>query len=262
MQFEKWYTVDLEKPQNRIAELGFLLFNGDNDSVRLGVELRRNGSAETVSGTVKGLVLMPNGTALADITGDKSENRAWVDLPEPAFALEGRIQIAIRITDGTEKTVVLAAAGTVRRTSSAIAYDPDAEIPTWGDVQDKMDEMDAARQAAEEAASHTYAIVVDEHTLKVVGPEDRQYTVTVTGSTPTITAAEWTRYICGTVSTLDFTPSEYGLCAVRFTSGPTATVLTLPETVKMPPWWTEPEANKTYEINIEDGVYGVVTAWT
>lgn len=84
----------------------------------------------------------------------------------------------------------------------------------------------------------------------------------VTGTTPTITAQADTRYICGEVATLDFTPSQTGICDVVFTSGSTPTVVTLPSTVKFPDGELTIEANTTYEINILDGVYGAVMAWT
>lgn len=85
----------------------------------------------------------------------------------------------------------------------------------------------------------------------------------VSGATPVITAEADTRYICGEVTSLSFTPCVSGICDVRFTSGSTVTVLTLPNTVKMPDWFdaTSLEANTIYEINILDGVYGVVTTW-
>lgn len=88
-------------------------------------------------------------------------------------------------------------------------------------------------------------------------------TVEVTGQAPTITAEENTRYICGEVTSLSFTPCEKGICDVRFTAASISTVLTLPETVKLPEWFdpTLLEANTTYEINIVDGVYGVVMSW-
>ena len=86
-------------------------------------------------------------------------------------------------------------------------------------------------------------------------------TVEVSGSTPTITAEAGKRYICGEVSEISFTPSASGLCEVRFTSGTTAAVLTLPQTVVMPDWWTGVEAGYTYEISIADGIYGAVMAW-
>ena len=86
--------------------------------------------------------------------------------------------------------------------------------------------------------------------------------VTVSGATPVITAVSGVRYVCGEVATLDFTPCATGICDVVFTSGSTSTVVTLPSAVKFPDGSFTAEANKTYEINIMDGVYGVVMAWT
>lgn len=66
--------------------------------------------------------------------------------------------------------------------------------------------------------------------------------------------------MCGEVATLSITPVAKGITDVLFTSGTTATVLNLPQSVKLPEWFAV-EANKTYEINILDGVYGVVMSW-
>lgn len=85
--------------------------------------------------------------------------------------------------------------------------------------------------------------------------------ITVTGSNPTITAEYNKRYVCGEVSTLTITPASQGCTDVLFTSGTTPTVLSLPNTVRMPAWFTV-EANKTYEISILDGIYGAVMSWT
>lgn len=85
--------------------------------------------------------------------------------------------------------------------------------------------------------------------------------VNVSGANPTITAEYNKRYVCGEVATLTITPASQGCTDVLFTSGTTPTVLSLPNTVKMPSWFTV-EANKTYEISILDGVYGAVMSWT
>lgn len=86
--------------------------------------------------------------------------------------------------------------------------------------------------------------------------------VSVSGTTPTIVAKSGIRYVCGEVATLDFTPSEKGICDVVFTSGDTPAVVNLPNTVKFPNGELTIEANTTYEINILDGIYGTVIAWT
>ena len=86
-------------------------------------------------------------------------------------------------------------------------------------------------------------------------------TVTVTGTTPSITAEANHRYVCGEVATLDFTPPASGICDVIFMSGSTAAVLALTGAT-MPEWFdaTELEADKTYELNFMDG-YGAVALW-
>jgi len=87
--------------------------------------------------------------------------------------------------------------------------------------------------------------------------------VTISGTTPTIDAVAGMRYVCGEVTTLSLTPPASGVCDVIFTSGTTATVLTVPSTVK----WAngfDPQsldANTTYELNICDGL-GVAVSWT
>lgn len=84
--------------------------------------------------------------------------------------------------------------------------------------------------------------------------------VTVSGTMATINANANTRYICGEMSELEFNPPQAGIANVIFTSGSSRTILTLPNTVKMPDWF-EVEADMIYEISIADGVYGVVTSW-
>lgn len=85
---------------------------------------------------------------------------------------------------------------------------------------------------------------------------------TVTGATPTITGVSNHRYLCGTVTTISITPPASGIVDVVFTSGATAAVLTVPNTVTFPEWFNpaELQTNKTYEINIADGM-GVVAVW-
>ena len=94
--------------------------------------------------------------------------------------------------------------------------------------------------------------------------------VSVSGSTPTITAKSGIRYVCGEVSTLSITAPENGCIDVLFESGSTPTVLTVTSAksgVTAIKWAngfdpTSLEADTTYEVNILDGEYGVVGSWT
>ena len=92
---------------------------------------------------------------------------------------------------------------------------------------------------------------------------DADDVITVSGTDPVIVAQQGARYICGEVATLTFTPSPSGICDVIFHSGSTPTVVELPSTVKFPGGKElSIDADTTYEINIMDGIYGAVMAWT
>ena len=84
--------------------------------------------------------------------------------------------------------------------------------------------------------------------------------IEVTGTTPTVVALAGRRYIAGELTSLDFTPCSDGMCDIIFTSGATATVLTLPQTGVTMPDGFQVEANKTYELNFLDGM-GVAQSW-
>ena len=92
--------------------------------------------------------------------------------------------------------------------------------------------------------------------------------VSVSGSTPTITALPGIRYVCGEVATLAVTVPATGIIDVVFESGSTPTVLTVTPPTGMTMKWangfdpTSLDASTTYEINIADGIYGVVALWT
>lgn len=98
---------------------------------------------------------------------------------------------------------------------------------------------------------------------------DQNPVVSVSGSTPSITAMAGVRYVCGECSTLAVQAPASGCIDVVFTSGSTPTVLTVTSAksgvaaIKWANSWDETcEANTVYEINILDGEYGVVAAWT
>ena len=96
---------------------------------------------------------------------------------------------------------------------------------------------------------------------------DKNPVVQVSGTTPSITALPGIQYICGEVATLDITLPASGCVGVVFTSGSTATVLTIATPTGQTVRWangfdpTALDADTTYEINIMDGL-GVAGAWS
>lgn len=125
---------------------------------------------------------------------------------------------------------------------------------------------EAAETAADQAREHNYGISVDAHKLVIEEPEDggggSSDAETITGTDPVIVAQAGHRYKCGEVSTISITPPSSGICDVLFTSGTTAAILTVPNTVKWPEWFdpTSLDTETRYELNIADG-YGVVAVW-
>lgn len=91
--------------------------------------------------------------------------------------------------------------------------------------------------------------------------------VTITGTTPTITALPGVRYVCGECSTLDITLPASGCVDVVFESGTTPTVLTITPPTGVTLKWangfdpTALEANTTYEIRFRDGHLASAFAW-
>lgn len=79
-------------------------------------------------------------------------------------------------------------------------------------------------------------------------------TVTVEGTTPTITPAANTIYNCGELTSLTITnPPATGKYSLIFFSGATATVVTGIDNFT-------PEANKRYRIDVQDG-YATFASW-
>lgn len=86
------------------------------------------------------------------------------------------------------------------------------------------------------------------------------YTVTVTGTTPTITPAANTVYNCGELSSLTISnPPAQGAYSIVFTSGATATVTSFPASILGLESFAS-AANTLYEINVLDN-RAVVGSW-
>ena len=91
--------------------------------------------------------------------------------------------------------------------------------------------------------------------------------VSVSGSTPSITAKAGIRYVCSEVSTLDITLPASGIVDVVFESGSTPTVMTITPPTGVTLKWangfdpTALEADTTYEIRVRDGHLASAYEW-
>lgn len=124
-----------------------------------------------------------------------------------------------------------------------------------------------AKAAGADMASSSNAIGTYTNAAKSAISEMLNGAVTVTGTTPTITALPGIRYVCGEVATLDITLPASGIVDVVFESGSTATVLTITPPTGVTLKWANSfdpsslDANTTYEVNIADGL-GVAATWS
>lgn len=102
---------------------------------------------------------------------------------------------------------------------------------------------------------------VDDLSRHLSDKQDKTNYVTVSGTVVTQVGADNTMYLCGELTELTVTAPATGIFAVRFTSGSTPTVATFSGVTWLNGFNPSSlEANKTYEINILNGLG--VAAWT
>jgi hypothetical protein len=144
------------------------------------------------------------------------------------------------------------------KTAADLGLATPSDIPTTaGDIEFDDQETYAAGSVGKELSDQKNAISRLEGQVVT--------DVTVTGTVVTIVAQANKRYLCGTVSTIDVTPCATGAFDLIFTSGSTAAVLTIPNTVKWQDSSFDPTALDTdtiYEISVADGTLGLVASWT
>lgn len=107
--------------------------------------------------------------------------------------------------------------------------------------------VDAALSASSENPVQNKAIAA-----ALENKADKETTVTVSGTTPTIEPQANTIYTCGELTSLTITnPPATGAYSIVFTSGATATVTTFPASILGLEDFAA-EANTIYEINVLD----------
>ena len=139
-QFETWLNVDLKKPL-KVHVISGTAFSQDNRGNLVGAVVTDGGLASALEGTVMGYCVRADGQTVV-VHGGHALNRAWIELPEAAYAAPGMMQIAIRLVNGDQKTVLAAFQATVQRTSTDTLVDPGEAVPDLEDILAKLDEMD------------------------------------------------------------------------------------------------------------------------
>ena len=194
-----------------------------------------------------------------------SGNSVQLTVTDSDTAYSGGGSLQMTFTDSGEIIKTVIANTNVLKSLNATDPAPDP-IETWLDqaseTLNKVDGMTASASVAADATPTATISTVGGHYNIAFGIPAATAVVEVSGTTPAITAAANTAYICGTVASISITPPASGVCDVMFTSGTTPAVLTVPNTVVFPSWFdpTSLQASTVYEINILNN-YGVVTIW-
>ena len=103
-RFETWLDTDLTVLPHVVA-LPDDTFTADAQANLVGVRVTKAGQPITVSGTINGYVIKPDGTTNT-VTGGKSGNTAQIILPAAAYTTPGKIMVIIKSVDGETVTTL------------------------------------------------------------------------------------------------------------------------------------------------------------
>ena len=131
-QFLNIFKVDLNQGAAPVAQLRQIHY-GDVSANRIGADVYLNGEPVTLGGTCSGTAILANGGTVA-LTGTVSENRAYVDLPSACYAVEGPIQVFVKLTASGVTTTLVSAVGTVRLTETGTVIDPGTVIDSVSEL--------------------------------------------------------------------------------------------------------------------------------
>lgn len=174
----------------------------------------------------------------------------WEAIKDPGW-LYVSVYSGDRITAGSARVTIYETGFT-----EDVSSTEDPTIDVYASLMARMDEIETPVKDVTVAG----VSIVDENGIAAISNIGESTEVQVSDTEPVIDANSNTRYLCGEITSLEFTPCASGMCEVIFSCGNTPASLTLPETVKMPEWF-EVDANHTYDISIVDGIYGAVMIW-
>lgn len=136
-------TTDLICNLNQPVAVTFLhgnLFSQDNAGNTINVHVMDNGEPATIGGTVSANVIRADGATVA-VSGAIEGNKAYVILSQACYAVPGRIEIIIKLTQSTTITTIAAIVANVYRSTTDTVVDPGTIIPS---VQALIEEIEDA----------------------------------------------------------------------------------------------------------------------
>lgn len=148
---EAWFAQDLKKPVP-VRYLNGSFFNEDAAGSRIGVEVYSDGEAVALAGSITGYCVRSDGTTVP-ISGVRSSNRAYIDIPQSALAVPGPLTVTIKNTESSVITTLCAVVGIITQSRTGVQVDPGQTITDW------TNQISAQLQECQDAADNVGAIV-------------------------------------------------------------------------------------------------------
>lgn len=121
-------SCDIQQPV-KVRYLDGYFFSKDSAGHRINVDVFDNGAPVSVGGSVSAEVVRSDGETVP-VTGAVSANRAYVILPQAAYAVVGAVQITIKVTEGTTIVTIACFVAYVHESDTDITVDPGTIIPS------------------------------------------------------------------------------------------------------------------------------------
>lgn len=178
------------------------LFSQDNAGNTINVYVMENGEPATIGGTVSANVIRADGNTVA-VSGAIDGNKAYVILPQACYAVPGRVEIIIKLTQSTTITTIAAIVANVYRSTTDTVVDPGTIIPSISSLIAEIEEAVDSIPVDYTGLLHTIAAdYSSSKTYPVVGMYAWQGGVLKRNIVPittaeTYTAAHWTNAVIG-----------------------------------------------------------------
>lgn len=141
-----------------LTRMGRLFAEADQGAHTIEVSVTRDGSSVPLTGaTIRGYFIRGDEATLS-FTGTASGNTASLTLPASCYIRTGHFSLVIKAVSGDDIITLFWGDGTVSRTTTDIIVDPDNVIPSLDDLLAQIATIEAATEAASDAAEAANAV--------------------------------------------------------------------------------------------------------
>ena len=152
MIIQSRYRVDLMETIQPTS-MHTMMIQGDAEANRILLEVYQGGLPYDLTGSDCVATVIRADAAEVPITGSVSGNAMYIDLPQEAYACDGRIIIIMRNVQGQSDVSLFYGIGVVLIGAAGTVINPGGRIPTLVDLLAELDAMADATAAANAAAT-------------------------------------------------------------------------------------------------------------